>query len=59
MAGSFQRPLSLTLKEQTRAALRRQTAYTQQQDRTRKVIGIHDPVHTSGTQQPLPEAGAR
>jgi integrase len=49
---------SLTLKEQTRAALRRQTAYTQQQDRTRKVIGIHDPVHTSGTQQPLPEAGA-
>ena len=37
---------SLSLKEQTRKALRQVSAYTEAQDRTPTIIPVHTPVHT-------------
>jgi hypothetical protein len=40
---------SLTLKDQTRKALRQVSAFTEAQDTTPTVIPVHTPVHTKAS----------
>ena len=49
---------SLTLKGQTKKALRQVSAYTDAQDATPTVIPVHTAVHTTAVPGPKPRANA-